>query len=419
MSRLLAPLTTLLALVLWSAPSRGDAPDYGSDIARNIQSIRANDRTLREDRFAKMGGSSVASHAFLNCFATPYVEFGEHDDLEDAVRFFAAQQHDSFSRESLAAGVSWNLRYVLGGRPAKFRREVAATDPRWALVLFGGNDSQNRNEQVYARRLVYLIEELVELGVVPVLGSASPRRSRSKDLWVRRFNAITEAVAVHWRLPYIDYYAAMAQLPKKGLAGDGVHPNVLGRGGVRAACQLTEQGLRYGNNVRNLLTIEALDSLRDLHGLAEPVLTDALPLHLPPRSAVTGERYQIPVSRLSGHPVFVDALPYSAVIDKAELVEPLDLPEGCSRQAAGAKGLRVTIEVSEPQRIRATALDLEGAEVRLYWAQSRGDVARCLKRRGRSLEVASPAGTWDLFVEVPERAAEAGSLLLLIYRELR
>ncbi|MBW2381726.1 MAG: SGNH/GDSL hydrolase family protein, partial [Deltaproteobacteria bacterium] len=145
-------------------------------------------------------------------------------------------------------------------------------------VLFGGNDAQNENERVYLKRLVYLVEKLEEMGVVPILGSALPRRNTYRDRWIRRFNAITEAVAEHWSLPYIDYHAALNALPRKGLARDGVHPNVLGQGGVRAACQLTERGLRYGNNVRNLLTLEMLDALRSTIATPNPQLardTDA------------------------------------------------------------------------------------------------------------------------------------------------
>ena len=228
----------------------------------HVREIHARNPDLRDDAFSKMGGSSVASKAFLYCFATPYVDLAEHQHLAGTVDYFKTGRHSSFNRESEAAGVSWNLRYVLGGRPANFRQELEDTQARWAFVLFGGNDAQNENERVYLTRLVYLIEQLEEMGVVPVLGSALPRRNAYRDRWIRRFNAVTEAVAKHWELPYVDYHAAMATLPRKGLARDGVHPNVLGKGGVRAACQLTEKGLRYGNNVRNLLTLEMLEALR-------------------------------------------------------------------------------------------------------------------------------------------------------------
>ncbi|MBW2629358.1 MAG: SGNH/GDSL hydrolase family protein, partial [Deltaproteobacteria bacterium] len=253
----------VLMLALGIAGSAGAEPvELGDAVNEHVREIRARNPELRDDAFSKMGGSSVASKAFLYCFSTPYVELGEHQDLAATVQHFDTGRRNSFNRQSEAAGVSWNLRYVLGGRPANFRQEIDATQARWALVLFGGNDAQNENERVYLKRLVYLVEKLEEMGVVPILGSALPRRNTYRDRWIRRFNAITEAVAEHWSLPYIDYHAALNALPRKGLARDGVHPNVLGQGGVRAACQLTERGLRYGNNVRNLLTLEMLDALR-------------------------------------------------------------------------------------------------------------------------------------------------------------
>ena len=182
----------------------------------HVREIHARNPDLRDDAFSKMGGSSVASKAFLYCFATPYVDLAEHQHLAGTVDYFNTGRHSSFNRESEAAGVSWNLRYVLGGRPANFRQELEDTQARWAFVLFGGNDAQNENERVYLTRLVYLIEQLEKMGVVPVLGSALPRRNAYRDRWIRRFNVITEAVAEHWSLPYIDYHAAMRTLPRKG-----------------------------------------------------------------------------------------------------------------------------------------------------------------------------------------------------------
>ena len=260
MSRALAALILALGV---AGSARAEPVELGAAVQEHVRAIHARNPELRDDAFSKMGGSSVASKAFLYCFSTPYVDLAEHQDLAETVEYFNTGRPNSFNRESEAAGVSWNLRYVLGGRPANFRQELDATQARWAFILFGSNDAQNENERVYLSRLVYLIEQLEEMGVVPILGSALPRRNTYRDRWIRRFNAVTEAVATHWSLPYIDYHGAMATLPRKGLARDGVHPNVFGQGGVRAACQLTEKGLRYGNNVRNLLTLQMLDALRN------------------------------------------------------------------------------------------------------------------------------------------------------------
>ena len=278
-----------VALVLWatllSATAEAESIELDPAVEANVLAIHARNPDLRDDAFAKMGGSSVESKAFLYCFATPYVNLGDHTELQDTINYFDTGRRNSFNRRSRAAGVSWNLRYVLGGRPAHFREEIKATDARWALVLFGSNDAQNQNERIYVRRLVRLVEELEAIGVVPVLGSASPRRNRTKDRWIQRFNAITKAVATHWELPYINYHGTMTELPRKGLARDGVHPNVLGQGGVRAACQLTEKGLRYGNNARNLLTLQMLDALRRLVAVPVPVTA---PVTAPASGPVSG-----------------------------------------------------------------------------------------------------------------------------------
>ncbi len=264
-SATLACFVTLLV----AGSARAEPEALSAEVSAHVRQIHARNPELRDDAFSKMGGSSVASRAFLHCFATSYVELGEHQELAETVDYFATGRRNSFNRESEAAGVSWNLRYVLGGRPASYRHEIEQTQARWALILFGGNDAQNENERVYAKRLVYLVEELAAMGVVPILGAALPRRNPHKNRWISRFNAITEAVAKHWSLPYIDYNAALSALPRKGLARDGVHPNVLGQGGLKAACQLTDKGLRYGNNLRNLLTLEMLDALRKAVGAGD------------------------------------------------------------------------------------------------------------------------------------------------------
>ncbi|NNE18703.1 MAG: hypothetical protein HKN10_09515, partial [Myxococcales bacterium] len=171
-----AALAFFLTLVT-AGSARAEAVGLSAEVTEHVREIHGRNPDLRDDAFSKMGGSSAASRAFLHCFATRYVELGEHGDLAETVEYFATGRRNSFNRESEAAGVSWNLRYVLGGRPANFRKELERTQARWALILFGGNDAQNENERVYFKRLVYLVEELAEMGVVPILGAALPRRN--------------------------------------------------------------------------------------------------------------------------------------------------------------------------------------------------------------------------------------------------
>ena len=384
----------LIAALTAAASARAEPLELDESVVDHVRQIHAIDPERRDDVFSKMGGSSVASQAFLHCFATEYVDLGERPGLAETIDFFNTGRRNSFNRQSEAAGVSWNLRYVLGGRPASFRQELEETGARWALVLFGGNDAQNENERVYLKRLVYLVEQLEEMGVVPILGSAMPRRNAYKDRWIHRFNLITEAVAKHWSLPYIDYHGALSALPRKGLARDGVHPNVLSPGGYKTSCQLTEKGLRYGNNVRNLLTLEMLDALR---------------------RAVDAE-----AGADAGADTAPDPFPISALVDKAALPPAAPLPRNCGATKPGSRHYKVELSLEERTRLRALALDLDGHDSRLLLVRNDEETgARCVRRRTQILEVDARPGMWDLIVEVPENAAEEGQMLILIARDPR
>ena len=389
-------------------------------VLNHIAEIRARFPERREDAFSKMGGSSAASRAFLHCFATPYVELGDRVHLSGAIDFFDTAGRSSFSRRSDAAGVNWSLRYVLGGRPANFRRELRVTQARWALILFGGNDAQNQNESIYFKRLVYLVEQLEAMGVVPVLGSALPRRNAQKDKWIQRFNRITEAVAEHWSLPYIDYHRALSALPRKGLASDGVHPNVFGRGGVKAACQLTDRGLRYGNNLRNLLTLQMLDALRQT--LPDVAGTEVYPAHddLPLPASVL-ERPLSSIDRQPGGEAVPDPeptqFPVSVLVGASDLAPAAALGRGCGSLKASSWHYRARVELGEPTRLRVSALDPGGARHQLFWIRVDDGGARCVRRSAHALEVDVRPGTWDVVVEVGERPSEQRPLLLLIARD--
>ena len=407
-----------IAALVVSLSARADAPALGESVEAHVLEIRAQNPDRRDDVFSKMGGSSVASKAFLHCFATPYVDLGDHGDLARTLEYFQAGPASSFDRQSEAAGVSWNLKYVLGGRPANFREELRATQARWALILFGANDAQNENERVYLERLIYLVEALEEMGVVPILGAALPRRNASKDRWIQRFNRITEAVAEHWSLPFIDYHGALSALPKKGLAADGMHPNVLAPGGLRAACQLTEKGLRYGNNLRNLLTLQMLDALRQAVIDTPPETAPETAPAAAPAAATDTETDTAPA--IHAATVASTDLPWSMLVHKSSLPSLSSLPPRCGPPTDGTRFARVRVHLGEGARLRASAFDLDGNRPRVFWVRIDEDgTERCVRRRHETLELEVPPGMWDLIVEVSGRAPQDGRMLVLIARDPR
>jgi hypothetical protein len=55
----------------------------------------------------------------------------------------------------------------------------------------------------------------------------------------------------------------------------------------------------------------------------------------------------------------------------------------------------------------------------VLWVRRDEAGERCVRRRNQTLEVDAKPGMWDLIVEVPERSAEEGQMLLLISRTPR
>lgn len=346
--------------------------------------------TLRRDWFAKMGGSSVASKAFLHCFATDHVLLGEHADLEGTLAFFrGGVQKNAFNRQSVASGTNWNLKYALGGKPPYWQREIDEVRPQWALVLFGSNDAQNRNERIYARRLLQLVDGLLDAGVVPVLGSATPRRNAVKNRWANRFSKITRAIADHRRLPFVDYYGALQQLPHQGLARDGTHPNVAGKGGLKRVCNLDASGLRFGHHVRNALTLMMLDRLLQ---------------------ATSGDA----PSQNAEQP---STFPFSEIISKRMLANKHDRYEGCRTSPQRGPEYRATLTLQGPRKLRFASVDLTGRNTKLFLVRKDAAESECVTARPQSITRQLEPGTWELIVELSPKAADRGELLVLIDRE--
>src|SRR5690606_12255917 len=158
--------------------------------------------------------------------------------------------------------VGYNLRHVLGGRPPLILREVRAMNPRFALVFMGPNDVMGKNPHVYERRLAAAVDMLLAQGVMPIVGTIPPRpRNKEIDRWVAEFNVATLRVADARVLPRLDFHGAMSALPGFGLARDGVHPNVYRARGKSRPCDLGPEGLEHGQNLRNLMVLDALDRL--------------------------------------------------------------------------------------------------------------------------------------------------------------
>lgn len=222
---------------------------------------------LSADRFFKVGDSITKSPKFLACFDRTKVDGAASlsEPLRAALSSFRASPLHLFSRESLSADDGWSAWQPLAGAPPPLERELAAVAGRFALVQLGTNDIETSRVTTFARRLLRLVDRCLELGVLPLLSTIPERRDRDASrLKVPRFNAAIRAIAQARQIPLADLHLAFEGLPNTGLSSDGIHPGVYRSQGLMRACDFGPEGLRQGFNVKNLLSLEALERARAL-----------------------------------------------------------------------------------------------------------------------------------------------------------
>jgi hypothetical protein len=346
-----------------------------ANVARRLREIAARDPSLRADVFAKIGDSMTASDDFMRCFARPELELGEHAALLPVIERFRAT--DSFRRRSEAARIGWSAWQVLEGNPAPIERELTAIRPRFALVQFGTNDLELGKMKHFALRLLDLTESLIQRGVIPILFTI-PRRKDSleRDIWVPRYNAVVRLIAQSRQVPVVDYHRELLRLPGQGMAKDGIHPSTYKGARGRNGCALHSEGLRHGYNLRNLLSLRALE--RALHTLSDA----GKPLDPAPGSSDAMRIAELPA---------VDA---RRAIPRARA----DTHHGCSDvPPALDHELVYTVELSRRTALRATVFAAGNAETALV-LQRRSAPQGCVSTGRETIATPVPPGSYDLVV---------------------
>lgn len=263
-------------------PSASLPPLAKAQVMRILEIAEHGDG-LHGQRFAKIGDSMTVSRSYLRCFAREGNGWDRFEGLREAVEHFRSGPGPSpFLRVSEAARVGWSVRSAIIGRPSPLRKELRALHPRFATVMFGTNDIESRSPRRFARRMWRLLEELESRGVVPIVSDILPqRRSGDQNHWVHRYNLIVRALTEGRSLPLVRLHDDFRRLPRLGLAGDGIHANAYRLEGQQRACDMTEAGLRFGHNLRNLRTLQHLGRA------AKVLLGQPVPMVSSPRAEET------------------------------------------------------------------------------------------------------------------------------------
>ena len=229
-------------------------------VAARLQAI--GHATSTANVFAKVGDSITAMPSFATCFDHSY-QLASHTSLEATRAYFGAGDaagSSPYARTSLAATGGWQTSDELAGDPCPVDQEERVITPLYGVVLLGTNDNRyGRSPVAYGHDLWTIVDELIAKGTVPILSTIPPvNGDTSTDARVPLFNLIVRAIAQGRQVPLVDLHDALVPLPDRGIGSDGLHPTVSPSG----ACDLGDAALQYGFNVRNLITLEALDRTR-------------------------------------------------------------------------------------------------------------------------------------------------------------
>lgn len=381
------------------------------DLVARLRAIAARGPSLNDNVFSKVGDSITVNTAFMACFAsTAAVDLGGREHLRptlDRYRSGSVGGTDPFRRVSLAATVGWSAHAALSGSPSPLTRELDAARPSVAAVMFGTNDIQSRDIFRYGASLLDIADQAIARGTIPILSTVPPRDDNADaDLWVPRYNAVVRGVAQSRGVPLVDLHGALLPLPSHGLGGDRLHPNAYATSAGQRACVLTPEGLRFGYNQRNLLTLEAL------HRVAEVTLRN--------RAAPDADAPRLRGSGSHADPFVIPSLPFADARDTSTGgTRAFDrYPCRATADESGAEFL-YRITVTRPTAVRAMVITRGTTDVDVHLLDATATAAGCVARDDRSLVTTLAPGAWTFSLDtfVSGGTPRAGEYLLVVVEE--
>lgn len=379
---------------------------YVADTWRSVAEVSSQPR---EDVFLKAGASSTVNTNTLFCFESDVTtDLGTHRELADALAYFRsgdAAGTSAFARVTLAAESGRSAAWVVDGEPSPLQQEWSAIAPRVALVHYGTNDmnlgATHGSAMVpFHEAMMTIVDDMLGRGTVPVLFGITRRGdSPAADLWVESYNAVIRGMAQSRQVPFIDLHAAIDPLPDHGLGSDGVHLLAFGDG----ACVLTDEGLQWGYNMRNLVALEGLDR-------AMAVLVDDVP-------SLDGEAPLFTGEGTLDDPIQIDVFPFAHASDTTLAPSSeIDVYPPCDDADESGPEMRYRLELEAPTPLRILVLDGPEVDVDVHVLEAGGDGDTCLTRADRRIEGELPAGSWDIVVDTWSAGGDtfAGEYLLVV-----
>jgi lysophospholipase L1-like esterase len=127
-----------------------------------------------------------------------------------------------------------------------------------AVIMLGPNDVYNLSLDQYDQSLRQMVDGAIQHGTIPVLTTFAWCGGGELGDKALQLNSITANIAQEYDIPLINFWAAAQALPNCGLP-DGIH---LSAGGPPYGAYFTGDETQAGFTLRNLVTLQTLDALR-------------------------------------------------------------------------------------------------------------------------------------------------------------
>lgn len=228
----------------------------------------------RADVFTKVGDSDTTSGDYLQPIGLgeQYCELGAYNYLQTTIDHFSTPPLDgirtSFNNLSIAAvnGLTmvaaldpfWTDSPACNNGESPLSCEYRLVRPSVAVIMLGRMDVTYFDVDFYRETATDVIEESIASGVIPVLTTFVVLPDNEAWEASLAFNATLIELANTYDVPLINLWRAVQTLPQFGIGPDLTHL----KHEVGQFCTFTGAETRLGGTLRNLLTLQALDSIR-------------------------------------------------------------------------------------------------------------------------------------------------------------
>lgn len=241
-----------------------------TDNARQIFEARAAAGEVLPT-FAKIGDCMTNSAYFFAPFGLGEYDLGAYEELQRVIDLFSAtpvlETFSSFENPSVASANGFNTASVLdpiwadpqfcSADESPLACEYRITNPVFSFIMFGTNDVVFIPEDSFDFYLRTIVIETIANQTIPVL-STFPNRPEFPEQ-VITYNQIVIRIAQDYDLPLVNLWLSIRDLENEGV--DKLEPSHLSIPTDEQTGLLTEAGLEWGYNVRNLIMLQTLDRL--------------------------------------------------------------------------------------------------------------------------------------------------------------